>query len=91
MNAARVTGYRLLLMDDLDMLDELEITAERVERFRAIHEDAVRDLKQKIAAARAAGHGHDDIDQRIRRARDSVRRFARMRRASDFLGVERAN
>lgn len=71
------------------MLDELEITAERVERFRAIHEDAVRDLKQKIADARAAGHEHDDIDHRIRRARDSVRRFARMRRVTDFLGTER--
>jgi hypothetical protein len=88
-NAARLSGYRNLSMDDLDMLDELEITAERVERFRAIHEDAVRDLKQKIAAARAAGYEHDDIDGRIRRARDSVRRFARMRRVTDFLGTER--
>ena len=76
-------------MDEFDMLDELEVTAERVERFRAIHEDAVRDLKQKIADARAAGYDHDDIDSRIRRARDSVRRFARMRRATDFLGTTR--
>ena len=49
-----------------DMLDELQITAERVERFRAIHEDAVTDLRQKIADARAAGHDHDEIDSRIR-------------------------
>ena len=76
-------------MDEFDRLDELEVTAERVERFRAIHEDAVRDLKGKIAEARAAGHDHDDIEGRIRRARDSVRRFARMRRATDFLGTER--
>jgi hypothetical protein len=60
-----------------DTLDELQITAERVERFRAIHEDAVRDLRTKIADARAAGYGHDEIDGRIREARQSVRRFAR--------------
>jgi len=72
-----------------ETLDELQITAERVERFRAIHEDAVRDLRQKIAEARAAGYDHDEIDDRIREARDSVRRFTRMRRASDFLGMTR--
>ena len=72
-----------------DMLDELQTTAERVERFRAIHEDAVVDLRQKIADARAAGYDHDEIDSRIREARESVRRFTRMRRASDFLGVSR--
>ena len=67
-----------------EQLDELQITAERVERFRAIHEDAVRDLREKIADARAAGHDHDEIDSRIREARDSVRRFARMTSAADF-------
>ena len=67
-----------------EQLDELQITAERVERFRAIHEDAVRDLRSKIADARAAGHDHDEIDTRIREARDSVRRFARMTSAEDF-------
>ena len=67
-----------------DTLDELQITAERVERFRAIHEDAVRDLRQKIADARAAGYDHDEIETRIREARDSVRRFARMASAEDF-------
>ena len=72
-----------------EMLEELQITAERVERFRAIHEDAVRDLRQKIADARAEGYDHDEIDERIREARDSVRRFTRMRRVTDFLGVSR--
>ena len=72
-----------------ETLEELQITAERVERFRAIHEDAVRDLREKIAAARAEGYEHDEIDDVIREARDSVRRFTRMRRASDFLGVPR--
>ncbi len=67
------------------MLDELQITAERVERFRAIHEDAVKDLRDKIAEARAAGCDHDDIDARIREARDSVRRFARAATVDDFL------
>jgi hypothetical protein len=67
-----------------DMLDDLQTTAERVERFRAIHEDAVRDLRQKIADARAAGCDHDEIEARIREARDSVRRFARMTSAEDF-------
>ena len=70
-----------------DMLDELQTTAERVERFRAIHEDAVRDLRQKIAEARSAGYDHDEIDGRIREARESVRRFARMTTAEDFLGT----
>ena len=70
-----------------DTLDELQTTAERVERFRAIHEDAVRDLKQKIADARAAGYDHEQIDSRIREARDSVRRFARMATAEDFLSA----
>ncbi len=89
MNAARMSGYRTPPMDD--MLDELQITAERVERFRAIHEEAVRDLRQKIADARAEGHDLHEIDDRIQEARDGVRRFARMRRAADFLDVpERA-
>ena len=70
-----------------DTLDELQITAERVERFRAIHEDAVRDLREKIADARAQGYDHDEIDGRIREARDSVRRFQRMTAAEDFLSV----
>ena len=68
-----------------EVLEELQITAERVERFRAIHEDAVRDLRDKIAAARAAGVDHDEIDRTIRRARDSVRRFNRMADAADVL------
>ena len=61
-----------------DMLEELQITAERVERFRLMHEDAVRDLRQRIAEARAAGWDHDEIDGAIQRARDSVGRFARL-------------
>ena len=68
-----------------DTLDELQITAERVERFRAIHEDAVTDLRQKIADARAAGCDHDEIDARIRQARESLRRFARVATVDDFL------
>ena len=63
---------------DTDMLDELQTTAERVERFRMVHEDAVRDLRAKIAQARAAGFDHDEIDQAIRQARDSVQRFSRL-------------
>ncbi len=68
-----------------DMLDELQITAERVERFRAIHEDAVTDLRNKITDARAAGYGNDEIDARIREARASLRRFARVATVDDFL------
>ena len=82
MSIAPKSGYRTREMDDT--LDELQITAERVERFRAIHEDAVRDLRRKIADARAAGYDHDEIDARIRDARESVRRFARMASAEDF-------
>jgi hypothetical protein len=67
----------------LDQMDELQTTAERVERFRLMHEDAVRDLRHKIAAARAAGYGHEDIDSAIQRARDSVRRFSRLSGVDD--------
>jgi hypothetical protein len=74
-----------------DMLDELQITAERVERFRAIHEDAVTDLRNKLADARAAGYGNDEIDARIREARDSLRRFARTATAEDFLADPAVN
>ncbi len=74
-----------------ETLDELQITAERVERFRAIHEDAVRDLRQKIADARAEGYGHEEIDGRIREARASVRRFQRMTAAEDFLSAANGN
>ena len=63
---------------ELDQIDELQTTAERVERFRLMHEDAVRDLRDKIAQARAAGYDHDEIDHAIQRARDSVRRFTRL-------------
>ena len=63
---------------DIELMDELQITAERVERFRLMHEDAVRDLRQKVAQARAEGYAHADIDQAIRRARDSVGRFTRL-------------
>jgi hypothetical protein len=61
-----------------ELLAALETTAERVERFRLIHEDAVRDLREMIAQARAAGHGHEEIERAIRRARDSTRRFGRL-------------
>ena len=61
-----------------DQIAELQVTAERVERFRMVHEDAVRDLRDKIAQARAAGVDHDEIDQAIRRARESVKRFGRL-------------
>ena len=63
---------------EIDTLTELQHTAERVERFREIHEDAVRDLRGKVAEARAAGCEHDEIDQAIRRARDAVKRFNRL-------------
>ena len=63
---------------ETDLLDELQVTAERVERFRLMHEDAVRDLREMAAKARADGHSHADIDQAIRRARDSVGRFSRL-------------
>ena len=63
---------------DFDSLTELQLTAERVERFREIHDDAVRDLRAKVAQARADGHDHDEIDQSIRRARESVKRFSRL-------------
>jgi uncharacterized protein (UPF0335 family) len=57
---------------------DLQTTAERVERFRMIYEDAVRDLRDQVADARSKGLEHDEIDQAIRRARDSVKRFARL-------------
>ena len=63
---------------DFDTLTVLQHTAERVERFREIHDDAVRDLRAKVADARAEGYEHDEIDQAIRRARESVRRFSRL-------------
>ena len=63
---------------ETETLEELQTTAERVERFRLIHEDAVRDLREQVAHARAAGYDHDEIDRSIRRARDSVRRFHRL-------------
>ena len=63
---------------EMDLLDELQITAERVERFRLMHEDAVRDLRAMAAKARAEGYDHGDIDHAIRRARDSVGRFSRL-------------
>ncbi len=73
--------------DDHDLLTSLETTAERVERFRLVHEDAVRDLRDLIAQARAAGHDHDEIDHAIRRARESVKRFGRLSTADPSLGV----
>jgi hypothetical protein len=63
-------------MDEL-MVD-LQTTAERVERFRMIYEDAVRDLRDQVAQARSNGYEHDEIDHAIRRARESVKRFARL-------------
>jgi hypothetical protein len=38
----------------------------------------VRDLREQVAHARAMGYDHDEIDQSIRRARDSVKRFSRL-------------
>jgi uncharacterized protein (UPF0335 family) len=63
---------------DPGLMTDLETTAERVERFRAVHDDAVRDLREMVAQARAAGHDHDEIDHAIRRARESVKRFGRL-------------
>ena len=59
-------------------MTDLQTTAERVERFREIHDDAVKDLRAKVADARSAGYDHADIDQAIRRARESVKRFGRL-------------
>ena len=73
-----------LELEPTDQITELEITAERVERFRLMHEDAVRDLRDKIAHARAAGWEHEEIDQAIRRARDSVGRFSRLSSVEGF-------
>jgi len=64
---------------ETDLLHELQITAERVERFRLVHEDAVRDLRAMAAKARADGYSHADIDHALRRARQSVGRFTRLR------------
>ena len=63
-----------------DPIRDVQTTAERVERFRLMHEDAVRDLRDLIAQARAAGYDHDEIDHAVRRARDSVKRFTRLPR-----------
>jgi hypothetical protein len=63
---------------ETDSLTELETTAERVERFRLVYEDAVRDLREKIQAARASGADHDEIERALGRARDRVKRFARL-------------
>ena len=72
---------------DQDLMTSLETTAERVERFRAVHEDAVRDLRGLIAQARAQGYGHEEIDQAIRRARESVKRFGRSSSVETSRGV----
>lgn len=65
-------------MAEDDVLQELQTTAERVERFREIHDDAVKDLRAKVADARAEGYDHAEIDLAIRRARESVKRFNRL-------------
>ena len=72
-----------------ETISDLQTTAERVERLRMIHEDALRDLRDQVADARAKGYEHDEIDQAIRRARDSVKRFARLPDAQvdDAAGV----
>ncbi len=70
---------------ETDLLDELQTTAERVERFRMVHEDAVRDLRDHIARARAAGYAHADIDEAIRRARQSVGRFSRLASVDELV------
>jgi uncharacterized protein (UPF0335 family) len=61
-----------------DPIQDIQTTAERVERFRLMHDDAVRDLRDLIAQARAAGYDHDEIDHAVRRARESVKRFSRL-------------
>ena len=61
-----------------DPLTDIVTTAERVERFRLMHEDAVRDLRERVAQARAAGYDHDEIDAALQSARSSVGRFSRL-------------
>lgn len=68
-----------------NLILDLQTTAERVERFRVIHEDAVRDLRDKIAEARGAGCDHAEIDEAIRRARSSVGRFTRLTAVEDLV------
>ena len=68
---------------DQDLMTALVTTAERVERFRLVHEDAVRDLRHLIAQARAAGIDHDEIDRAIQRARESTKRFGRLSSVED--------
>ena len=64
---------------ELDRLDELQTTAERVERFRLMHEDAVRDLRHNDRAGPRRGlRARTTSTHAIRRARDSVGRFSRL-------------
>jgi uncharacterized protein (UPF0335 family) len=71
-------GIEPAMAEEDDVLQELQTTAERVERFREIHDDAVKDLRARVADARAEGYDHAEIDQAIRRARESVKRFNRL-------------
>lgn len=62
-------------MDDL--LCEIQLTAERVERFRELHEAAVEDLRRKVTEARAAGASHALIAHAMGRRAALPGRFER--------------
>ncbi len=49
----------------MDLLFEIKTTAERVERMRLLHEDALEDLRQKLTEARAAGLTHAEIERAL--------------------------
>jgi hypothetical protein len=68
-----------------DMLENFRSPPSGSSASRAIHEDASPTSGTRSPTTRAAGHGDDEIDERLRTARDSVRRFARVATVDDFL------
>jgi hypothetical protein len=67
-------------MDD-ELLNDIQVTAERVQRFKELHEASLLDLQDMVTRARMQGVSHAAIEAQIGRPVELPGRFDRTVRA----------
>ena len=61
-----------------ELLDDIKVTAERVQRFKELHEGAVEDLHQLLTQARTEGIPHHVLAATVGEAAALPGRFDRL-------------
>jgi hypothetical protein len=69
-----------IAMDD-ELLNDIQVTAERVQRFKELHEASLLDLRDMVTRARMQGVSHAAIEAQIGETVELPGRFDRVARA----------